>query len=85
MDASQYQLYKRGELAIVFLCQQCTEKNGKKFTGHVDIFKPASINTSIEQANSNKIYEDILAYVTPPRPVLVNYSLTMTLKATIGD
>ena len=77
MDASQYFQYRRGEVIVTFLCKLCTERKGLQYTGHFDIFKPAAVNASIEldTVNDSAICEELLSYMTPQRPVLVNYSL----------
>ena len=78
MDSAQYQQYKRGEVRVIFICKNCTEETGREYTGHVDIFKPASSNASIEydSVDETPVLDALEEYMTPPRPKLVDYSLT---------
>ena len=48
MDLVKYQQYKRGEIAIISDCKNCTEEKGREYTGHVDIVLQASSNASNE-------------------------------------
>ena len=68
MDLVKYQQYKRGEIAIISYCKNCTEEKGREYTGHVDIFQPASSNASIEfdSVDESPIIEALANYITPP-------------------
>ena len=89
IDDEQYLAYKRGELKIFFSCKICTENLDISYQGEVTFYQTPSVpkngmnNTSIEfeiadldVVSDNEIKEQLLKFITPQRPVLVDYSGT---------
>ena len=89
IDDEQYLAYKRGKLKIYFSCKICTVNHGISYQGEVTFYQTPSVpkngmnDTSIEfeiadldVVSDNEIKEQLLKFITPQRPVLVDYSGT---------